>query len=769
MAISRMVGARVKRKEDPRLITGTGNYVDDIKLHDMQHLAVLRSPHAHARIKGINTTKAAVLPGVLAVLTGGDIKRMSEPLPTFPLVEGLKTPDHPAMAVEQVNHLGEAVAAVVARDRYVARDALDLIEVEYETLPAVVDVEKAMAEGGPLVHADLGTNVAYRMEVGTDVEEAFREAEVVVKQRMRNQRLVPNPLENRGVLAHYEQGPGTLTVWTSTQIPHMLRGTYATLLRLPEQRVRVVAPDVGGGFGCKLNTYPEDIITAVAAMTVRKPVKWIEDRSEGFLATSHGRDQVADVEAAAKKDGTITGLRFRIVADLGAYNQLFTPLVPTLTGAMASGCYKVPNIKAEVIGVYTTKTSVDAYRGAGRPEAAYYLERIVDMVADELGLDPADVRRKNFIAPTSFPYSTPTGQVYDSGDYELTLNRALEMAHMTRLREEQAKARAEGRYLGIGISTYVEICGIGGWESATVRVDQTGKATVLTGSSPHGQGQETSFAQVAADELGLPLDDVLVLHGDTSVVATGVGTFGSRAMAVGGGAVVMSTTKVKEKAKQIASHMMEARPDDVVYSEGRIYVKGHAEKGLTLAEVAAAAWAGADLPPDTEPGLEATSHFNPPGATFPFGAHIAVVEIDPESGALKLLRYIAVDDCGTPINPLLIDGQVHGGIAQGIGQALYEEAIYDESGQLITGSLLDYALPNASMVPVYEMDRTETPTPNNPMGAKGVGEAGTIGAAAAVVNAAVDALSSLGVRHVDMPLKPEKLWRLIQSSRAEAR
>jgi carbon-monoxide dehydrogenase large subunit len=761
MAISRMVGARVKRKEDPRLITGTGNYVDDIKLHGMQHLAVLRSPHAHARIKSIDTSKAAAAKGVVAVLTGADIKRLSEALPVLPLVEGLQTPDHPVIAVDEVNHLGEIVAAVVAADRYLARDAVDLIDVEYEVLPAVMELEKA-AEGGPLVHEALGTNVGYRMEVGTDVDEAFREADVVVKQRMVNQRLIPNPLENRGTVAQFEQGTGTLSVWTSTQIPHLLRGQFAALLRLPEQRVRVIAPDVGGGFGCKLNIYPEDIITAAAAMTLRKPVKWIEERSEGFLATSHGRDQIADVEAAVKKDGTITGLRFRVLADLGAYNQLFTPLVPTFTGAMGSGCYKVPNIKCEITGIYTNKTPTDAYRGAGRPEAAYYIERIVDMVADELGLDPAEVRRKNFIPHDAFPYETPTGQTYDSGNYTLTLDRALEMADVPRLREEQARARAEGRLIGIGISTYVEICGIGGWESATVRVDGAGKATVLTGSSPHGQGQETSFAQLAADELGIPIDDVLVVHGDTSVVATGVGTFGSRAMAVGGGAVVTSTTKVKDKAKRIASHMMEALPDDVVYSEGRMYVRGHAEKGLTLAEVAAAAWAGTDLPADTEPGLEATSHFNPGGPTFPFGAHIAVVEIERDSGQVKLLRYIAVDDCGTPINPLLIDGQVHGGITQGIGQALYEEAIYDSSGQLITGSLMDYALPTAAMVPPFEMDRTETTTPNNPLGAKGVGEAGTIGAAAAVVNAAVDALSHMGVRHVDMPLKPEKLWRLIQ-------
>jgi carbon-monoxide dehydrogenase large subunit len=756
-----MVGARVKRKEDPRLITGTGNYVDDIKLHDMQHLAVLRSPHAHAHIKGIDTSKAAALPGVAAVLTGGDLKRMSEPLPVLPLVEGLETAEHPVIAVDQVNHMGEIVAAVIAKDRYVARDAIDLIDVDYETVPAVVDLETA-AQGGPFVHEELGTNVGYRMEIGTDVEEAFRDADLVVKQRMANQRLIPNPLEGRAVVAQYEPGTETLNVWTSTQIPHMLRGMFANLLRLPEQRVRVVAPDVGGGFGCKLNIYPEDVIAAAASISLRKPVKWIEDRSEGFLATSHGRDQVADIEAAVKKDGTLTGLRFKVLADLGAYNQMFTPLVPTFTGAMASGCYKTPNIKVEIIGVYTNKTPTDAYRGAGRPEAAYYIERIMDVIADELGMDPAEVRRKNFIPPSAFPYSTPTGQVYDSGDYELTLNRVLELADVPKLRDEQARARAEGRYIGIGLATYVEICGIGGWESATIRVDGAGKATVLTGASPHGQGGETSFAQLASDELGIPMEDVLVVHGDTSVVATGIGTFGSRAMAVGGGAVVMSAIKVKEKAKQIASHMMEARPDDVVYSEGRIYVQGHADKGLTLSEVAAAAWAGADLPPDTEPGLEATSRFNPGGPTFPFGAHIAVVEIDPDTGKVDVRRYIAVDDCGTPINPLLIDGQVHGGITQGIGQALYEEAIYDPSGQLVTGSLMDYALPNASMVPAFQMDHTVTTTPNNPMGAKGVGEAGTIGAAAAVVNAVIDALSPLGVRHIDMPLKAEKIWRVMQ-------
>jgi carbon-monoxide dehydrogenase large subunit len=778
MAISRMVGARIKRREDPRLITGAATYVDDIKLYDMQYMALLRSVHAHAKITRIDISKALGAPGVVAVLTGEEVRRASAPLPTAGGIEGLKVPDHDSMPVEKVWHLGQPVAAVIARDRYAARDALDLIEVDYEPLPAVVDVEKAMDPGSPLVHEQFGSNIAYTWLVeGGDVEQAFKDADVVVKQRMTNQRLIPNPMETRGVVAQYDRGPGTLTVWSSTQIPHILRSSLAALLSLAENKVRVVAPEVGGGFGCKLNIYAEEVIAAVAAMRVGKPVKWVEERAESFLATTHGRDQVAYVEAAAAKDGTILGLRMKLIGDLGAFHQLFTPAVPTFSGLMSTGVYKIANLRSEVLGVFTNKTPVDAYRGAGRPEATYYVERIVDMVAAELGLDPVDVRRRNFIPPDAFPYTTASGLTYDSGDYELCLKRALEMAEYQKFREAQAGARQSGRYIGIGVSTYTEICGIGpsaalpaaGWESGTVRVESSGKVTVLTGSSPHGQGQETSFAQMAADELGVPIDDIVVLHGDTSVVATGVGTFGSRNTAVGGAALMMCLVKVKDKATRLAAHLMEALPDDMVYSEGRLYVKGHADKAMTIAEVAAAAYRAVSLPPDMEPGMEATSFFEPSNFTFPFGAHIAQVEIDPDTGDITLQRYIAVDDCGKPINPLLIDGQIHGGIAQGIGQAMYEEAVYDESGQLLSGSLLDYALPTAAMLPRYETDRTETPTPVNPMGAKGVGEAGTIGASAAVVNATVDALGHLGVRHADMPLKAEKIWRLLQEARGEVK
>jgi carbon-monoxide dehydrogenase large subunit len=769
-----MVGARIKRREDPRLITGAATYVDDIKLHDMQYMALLRSDQAHAKIRRLDASKALAAPGVVAVLTGDDVIRACAPLPTAGGVEDLKVPDHHSIPVDEVCHLGQPVAAVIARDRYAARDALDLIEVDYEPLPAVVDVEKAMEAGSPLVHEQFGSNIAYTWLVeGGDLEQAFKDADVVVKQRMTNQRLIPNPMETRGVVAQYDRGAGTLAVWSSTQVPHILRSSLAALLSLAENKVRVVAPEVGGGFGCKLNIYAEEVIAAVAAMRVGKPVKWVEERTESFLATTHGRDQVAYVEAAATKDGTILGLRMKLIGDLGAFHQLFTPAVPTFSGLMSTGVYKIANLRSEVIGVFTNKTPVDAYRGAGRPEATYYVERIVDIVADELGLDPVDVRRRNFIPPDAFPYTTASGLTYDSGDYDLALTRALEMAGYEKIREELTKAREAGRYVGIGVSTYTEICGIGpsaalpaaGWESGTVRIEASGKVTVLTGSSPHGQGQETSFAQLAADELGVPIDDIVVLHGDTSVVATGVGTFGSRNTAVGGAAMMMCLVKVKDKATRLAAHLMEAMPADMVYSEGRIYVKGHPDKAMTIQEVAAAAYRAVGLPEEMEPGMEATSFFEPTNFTFPFGAHIAQVEIDPETGEVTLSRYIAVDDCGMPINPLLIDGQVQGGIAQGIGQALYEEAIYDESGQLLSGSLLDYALPTAAMVPAYELDRTETPTPVNPMGAKGVGEAGTIGASAAVVNAAVDALSHLGVRHVDMPLKAEKIWRAIQEAR----
>jgi carbon-monoxide dehydrogenase large subunit len=598
---------------------------------------------------------------------------------------------------------------------------------------------------------------------------AFREADVTIKQWMVNHRLIPNPMEPRGVLAHFDPGQETLTLWSSTQVPHLLKWLLSGLVRIPEHKVRVIAPEVGGGFGAKIDVYAEDMLCAMASIRLGRPVKWIEDRTENFQSMIHGRDIHAEVELAARSDGRLLGQRMKVIADIGAYQQLLTAAIPTLTTLMFPGLYKVPALYAEVTEVYTNKTPTDAYRGAGRPEATYFLERGMDILARKLNMDPVELRRRNFIEPSAFPYKTITGQVYDSGNYEPALDMALEKAGYGDLRRQQEEGRRQGRYLGIGVSTYVEICGIGpsamvpggGWEGGTVRVERTGKVTVLTGTSPHGQGGETAFSQIVAEEIGVPLDDVTVIHGDTGQVPFGIGTFGSRAIAVGGPAIVMSTQKVKDKAKKFAGHMLEAQPDDIVYDSGRLYVEGHADKAITIQEVANAAWSGTVLPPDTEPGLEATSYFEPSNCTFPFGSHVCLVEVDKDTGKVQLLKYVSVDDCGNVINPMIVEGQVHGGLAQGIGQALMEEAVYGEDGQLITGSFMDYNLPKADQLVSFELYRTTTPTPVNPLGAKGIGEAGTIGSTPAVVNAVVDAMSPFGVDHIDMMLRPEKLWRIM--------
>jgi len=695
--------------------------------------------------------------------------------------------------------VGHPVAAVVATDRYTARDAADLIVVDYEDLPAVTDVEQA-ANGGPIIHEAFGTNIAYKLTSGEgDVDAAFAAADRTVKQRVLHRRLAPIAMEPRGVLARYFPGEQELTLWSSTQIPHLMRTQVAIMIGIPENKLRVITPEVGGGFGSKLNVYAEEALLGWISMQLGKPVKWIETRRENIQATIHGRGQVGDVEVAFKEDGTLLGLRYSVYADLGAYHQLLTPAIPTLTGLMLSGAYRIPAIQMNIIGCFTNKMATDAYRGAGRPEATYIVERALDLVAADLKVDPVEVRRKNFPAADEFPFHTATGLDYDSGNYEAALDKAQQIAGYAALREEQQKARAEGRLIGIGVSTYVEICALGpsqampagGWESATVRIEPTGKVTVLTGASPHGQGQETSFAQIAADELGVNLNDVTVIHGDTGVVQYGIGTFGSRATAVGGTAVYVAIQKLKEKAHKIATHMLQADASRVSFEGGQYSVPkaaaaaatgtsdpvvpvGEAPAGalpepqtegkssLTIQEIALAAHVAKDLPPDTEPGLSATYFFEPKNFTFPFGTHIAVVEIDRDTGDIKFLKYVAVDDCGKVINPLLVDGQVHGGIVQSIGQAMYEEVVYDEQGQLLTGTLMDYAVPRASHVPEFELDRTETPSPVNPLGVKGVGEAGTIGATPAIVNAIVDALAPFGVTHIDMPVKPETVWRIIK-------
>ena len=770
MAPSAMVGARIRRREDPRLITGRATYVDDVKLVGMVHAAFIRSPYAHAKILRLQMAKAKAHPGVLAVFSGADLHAagMTASLPVAHKLPDLKTPPHYPLAVDEVRFVGEAVAVVVASDPYVARDAAELVEVEYDELPVVVDLEKATVSGAPLVHAALGTNVAYAMPFKAgDPDGAFASADVVVKRRLINQRLAPVPIETRGVVAQWDAGAGRVTIHSSTQIPHLLRTQLSLVLGLAENKVRAIAPEVGGGFGSKLNVYAEEAVVAWLAMRLGRPVKWSETRSECFQAMIHGRDQIDDCEIAAKRDGTVTGLRVRILANLGAYHQLLTPVIPTLTLLMAPGCYRIANVDIEVKGVFTNTMSTDAYRGAGRPEATYLIERLMDLVARKLELDPADVRRRNFIEPSAFPFTTSTGLTYDSGDYAKTMEKALQLADYRGLRTQQAALRKEGRFLGIGLSTYVEVCGMGpsaampaaGWDSATIRVEPTGSVTVLTGISPHGQGEETTFAQLVADELGIPIDNIVVVHGDTDQVQYGVGTFGSRGTAVGGSALKLAIETIQAKAIRIAAHQWEANPDDVEYRDGKIGVRADPSKSMTTAEAGFLAFMGDKLPPGLEPGLDATRRFEPPNFVYPFGTHVCVVEIDSETGQVKIVRYVAVDDCGKVLNPMIVEGQVHGGIAQGMAQALYEEVVYDEYGQLLTGTLMDYAIPHAEQVPHFELDRTVTETTVNPLGVKGVGEAGTIGSTPAVVNAVMDALAPFGVEHIDMPLRPEKLWK----------
>ena len=798
---NKYVGQRVKRTEDPRLIKGLAHYVDDVGLPGTLHVAFVRSIYAHAKITGIDTSAALATPGVVAIYTGADVAEKIGPVPCAGALPDLKVPDHRVLAKDKVYFMGHPIAAVVATDRYVARDAADLVMVDYEELPVVIDVEEA-AKGGTVIHEGFGDNIAYRLTSGEgDIDAAFSAADRVVKQRVLHQRLAPIAMEPRGVLGRYFPGEEELTLWSSTQIPHLMRTQVALMIGIPENKLRVITPEVGGGFGSKLNVYAEEALLGWISMQLGKPVKWIETRRENMQATIHGRGQIGDVEIAFKNDGTLTGLRYSVFADLGAYHQLLTPAIPTLTGLMLSGAYKIPAIQMNITACFTNKMATDAYRGAGRPEATYIVERALDLVAADLGMDPAEVRRKNFPAASEFPFHTATGLEYDSGDYEAALDKAQQIAGYAKLREDQKKAREQGRLIGIGVSTYVEICALGpsqampagGWESATVRIEPTGKVTVLTGASPHGQGQETSFAQIAADELGVNINDVTVIHGDTGVVQYGIGTFGSRATAVGGTAVFVAIQKLKEKADKIAAHMLQADASRISFEGGKYSLQkaaaaastgvsepvvpvGQAPAGalpepdvegrssVTIQEIALAAHIAKDLPPDTEPGLSATYFFEPKNFTFPFGTHIAVVEVDRETGDIDFLRYVAVDDCGRVINPLLVDGQVHGGIVQSIGQALYEEVVYNEDGQLLTGTLMDYAVPRASHIPKnFELDRTETPSPVNPLGVKGVGEAGTIGATPAIVGAVVDALAPFGVKHLDMPIKPENVWRIINN------
>ena len=770
---AKYVGRPMKRKEDPRLIQGLAHYVDDIQLPGMLHMVVVRSPYAHAKIRSIDTSKAKSAPGVVTVLTGEDLRGLIGAVPCAAQIPDMKPAVRLPLATDKVRFVGEPVAVIAASDKYSARDALDLVEVDYDSLPAVTDPEKAISKGASKLYEAFDDNVAYRWELeGGDIAGAFKNADKVVKVRMVNQRVIPVAMECRGVVAEYDPGEPKLKVWTSTQIPHLARTQIGAMLGISETSVHLMAPEVGGGFGSKLNVYAEEALCSYLAIHTGKPVKWIESRRENFQATIHGRDFINYAELAVKRDGTVLAARFKIIADLGAYYQLLTPLVPTLTGLMLCGSYKIPAIRIEIIGALTNKMATDAYRGAGRPEATYFIERAMDVVAAELKKDPLEIRRKNFPKPKDFPYATPTGLIYDTADYQTCLREAEKKSHYTKLRSEQAAARKKGKFVGIGVSSYVEICAMGpssampagGWESGTVRIEPTGKVKVLTGSSPHGQGQETSFAQIAADMLGLTPDDVLIVHGDTSQVPYGIGTFGSRATAVGGTAMYKSLEKLREKLAKIAGHIMEVDPASLVFGDRKIASTSGAKKSISFNEAVTAAYVAKTLPPGVEPGLEATTFFEPTNFTFPFGTHVCMVEIDRDTGEVKLLKYIAVDDCGNVINPLLVDGQLHGGIVQSIGQVLFEEAVYDADGQLISGELTDYALPRAADIPRIETARTVTPTPVNPMGVKGVGEAGTIGATPCLVNAVVDALAPLGVTHVDLPIKRENIWRILQKN-----
>jgi aerobic carbon-monoxide dehydrogenase large subunit len=783
----KLVGKPIRRREDPKLMTGGGNFLDDIRLPGMSYAAVLRSPVAHAKIRGIDTSRAKAMPGVIGVFTGEDLAEVN-PLPCAWQAAGVDnnvaTPR--PLALGEVRHVGDPVAVVVADSVYQANDALEAIEVDFDELPAVVDSREAVKAGAPQLHENAPNNIVMHWTCGTDagtVDRALTEAEVRVSQSLYNQRLIPTAIEPRGSIGYYDPATDEYTMWATSQAPHVMKLLVAAfILGVPEQKVRFISPDVGGGFGSKIFMYFDMPLMLWLSKQVGRPVKFFEDRTENYLHTTHGRDHHTDIEIGATQDGKITALKVSTLANLGAYLSTIAPGIPTtLYGRMVAGCYKIPNIHVDVKGVYTNTAMVDAYRGAGRPEATFVIERTCDLVADATGIDPAEVRRRNFIQPEDFPYDTGLGMLpYDSGNYAPALDKALQQVGYATLVEEQSKRRANGsnKLLGIGLSSYVEVCGVapskwiglsgqgwgaGLWESAEVRVYLTGKVSVTTGSLPHGQGHETTFAQIVSDELGIPYEDIEIEHSDTKGTPFGFGSYGSRSLAVGGTAIYKSVQKVVEKAKLLAAHMLEAAPEDIVYENGKAWVKGSPDAVKTIQDIALQAHIAYDLPPGMEPALEAVTYYDPPNCTFPFGTHICVVEVDRDTGQVEIVKYVAVDDVGNVINPMVVDGQLHGGIAQGIAQALYEGAVYADNGELITATMNDYAIPKASMLPTYELDRTVTATTVNPMGAKGAGEAGTIGSTPAVANAVVDALSHLGVQHLDMPYTPERVWRAMQA------
>ena len=775
------IGQAVPRREDARLITGRGTYVDNYAAPGLLHLVIARSPIAHARINGVDVSNARKAPGVVAVFTGAEL---ADAWPTglpciWPVSDDIKMPPHLPLATDKVRYVGDGVAVVIAESRAQAKDAIELIEVDYEPLGAVTDVEKAMEPGAPLVHDDVPENRCYTWSLqGGEPDKVFAEAAHTVKGRYRQQRLIPVPMEPRGVVCEVSPATGDVTVVTSTQAPHIMRTAYTLVLGIPEAKTRVIAPDVGGGFGSKMDVYAEDMLVITCARRLGRSVKWIEERSEGCLATVHGRDLIQEIELAADESGKITGVRVHLTAAMGAYLQAVTPGIPLLGAWLYAGCYDAVAYDFHCTGVFTNTTPTDAYRGAGRPEATYAIERTMDKLAAAVGKDPVEIRRMNFIK--EFPATIASGLEIDSGDYEASLDKGLELLDYEGLRAEQAARRQRGdtKQLGVGFSTYVEMCGLapsrilgalkfggGGWEAMTVRCLPTGTVQVVSGTSPHGQGHATTFSQITADRLGVAVEDVEFLHGDTAVSQLGLDSYGSRSLAVGGVALWHAAEKIVAKSKRIAAHALEVSEEDLEYEVGRFTVKG-TDKSMTVKETAFVAWAAHNLPEGMEPGLEAQHVYDPTNFSWPGGCHIAVVEVDTETGNADLMRYVAVDDVGIVINPMVVDGQVHGGIAQGVAQALFEEAVYDEDGNLVNGSLTNYLVPSAAELPSYELDRTETPSPTNPLGVKGVGETGAIASTPAVINAVIDALSPYGVTDIDMPASPERVWKAIHGGGA---
>jgi carbon-monoxide dehydrogenase large subunit len=759
-----LIGRSVRRVEDPVLITGKGCYVDDMQLPGMLHMAFLRSPYPHAKILSIHTSTAQAMPGVVAVVTGGDLSERLH-VPVVPLVPGMKIPPHPLLARSAVHAAGVPVAAVVAHSRALAQDAVNAIAVEYAALPVVVNAEKALEPGAPLAREELDSNICYMTtKTGGDVDRAFAAAEHIVRLRIASPRLVALTLEPRGVLAKPEP-TGDLTVWLSTQSPHLVRADLSTAIGFPEHRIRVIAPDVGGGFGSKATLYQDEALACHLALRLGRPIKWIATRSEDFLTTNQGRDQVMTSELALKRDGTMLGLKVRVVANLGAYLQAITAIPPLRMMGMAPGCYQIRNCHVEVIAVLTNTVSTGPYRGAGRPEAVLNIERLIDKAARDLGMDRLEMRRKNFIRPDQFPYRTGVNVEYDSGDYEKSLAEALLLSDYDQMMQYRDAARVRGELVGVGISTFVEPSGGVGFESATVRVERTGEITVLTGASSHGQGHETVFAQVVADQLRVAMEHVAIRHGDTLAIQQGVGTFASRSAVMGGGALALATQRVIDKARQIAAHLLEAAAADIVPADGGFAVAGVPDRSITWRQIAATAY-GRPVP-GLEPGLQETVFFDPGREAWGFGAHVALVRIEHETGKPTLEKLVLVDDCGVVLNPMIVAGQVHGGVAQGLGEAFREHMLYGDDGQPLTASLLDYAVPRASDMPPLILGETVTPNPFHPLGVKGVGEAGCNGAPPAVANAVMDALAPLGIDHIDMPYTAPKLWEAIQAAQGK--